>query len=212
MNPEEAEFLVSFICESDAIEGIDDDPSLVRAQIEQKHARGHVGALLLLREHSLQKVPLRPILVRQTQALIVAEQGEKGEREIEERHRGNWRDCDVWIGNEKCLSPTEVPSRMDKLIEETRDWQKTCHKLSKVQRATAIARFHYTYLHIHPFVDGNGRSGRALVYYLYRFAGLEPFIFTSADRHAKYYPCFRDPMAPLLMEDYFRERTRLSPR
>lgn len=209
---EETEFLVRLICESDAIEGIIDDPEVVRAQIMSRHARGHVGALLLLREHALQKVPMRPVLVRQTQAMIAAEQGEKGQDEIEEKYRGNWRDYDVRVGGRVCIPWQEVPARMDTLIEETRTWQKTCHKLSAVQRVAAIARFHYTYLHIHPFVDGNGRSGRALVYYLYRFCGLQPFVFTSADRSEAYYPCFRDPMAPMMMEEYFRNRTRLAPR
>jgi len=125
VNPTEVEFLVRFICESDAIEGIADDQSLVRTQIEQKYTRGHVGALLLLREHAMHKVPLRQILVLQTQSLIVSEQEEKGEREIAEKYRGSWRDCDVWIvkrvGGEivekrKTVSPAHVHSRMSTLI------------------------------------------------------------------------------------------------
>lgn len=206
---DEIEFLVHFICESDAIENIADDPSLVRAQIEQKYTRGHVGALLLLREHAEQKVPLRPILIRQTQSLIVAEQSEKGEREIAEKHRGNWRDCDVWVGSRKGASPEYVPSRMFTLIEKVARWQERCHKLSAEKTVTAIARFHYEYERIHPFIDGNGRSGRALVYYLYHFAGLEPFVFTANDRSKTYYQCFRDPTK---MVEYFRERTVLLPR
>ncbi len=204
MNTQEIEFLVRFVCESDAIEGIVDDPKLVRAQFEEELSRGHVGALLLLDECASQKTLLTPVLVKLTQSLIVAEQHEKGERELAEKYRGNWRDCDVWIGGRKGASPEYVPSQMLALIERTVRWQAMGAELPAARKVADIAQFHYEYERIHPFADGNGRSGRALVYYLYRFAGLYPFIFTASDRHETYYRCFRDPAR---MSEYFLERT-----
>ena len=41
-------FLTNFIVESDAIEGIEADPSLVKTQLEKRVENGHVGAILLL--------------------------------------------------------------------------------------------------------------------------------------------------------------------
>lgn len=212
MNPAEVEFLVRFICESDAIEGIVYDPALAKTHIKRRRTRGHVGAILRLGECADKKIPLTQEMVKQTQSLIVAEQHFKGEREVAKKYLGNWRDCDVWIGDKKGALPVYVPSLMFNLIKEAASWQETCASLSGMQKVAAIARFHYAYEDIHPFIDGNGRSGRALVYYLYRFAELEPFIFTAHDRHEKYYPCFSDPMAPLGMEEYFHNRTQLLPR
>ncbi|MDP1689649.1 MAG: Fic family protein [bacterium] len=211
-------FLARFVCESDAIEGITDDPELVALQLEKHSACGHVGALLLLEKYALQKAPLTNKRVRRVQSLIVTEQPEKGAPQIAEKYRGNWRDCNVWIverkGGEvveetKKVSPERVPSLMSTLIERIAQWQTVCAGFSAAQNIIAIAGFHYDYEQIHPFVDGNGRSGRALVYYLYRFAGLVPFVFTAQDRHETYYPCFRD-RSPETMCKYFLERTALA--
>lgn len=212
MNLEKIEFLVHFICESDAIENIADDRALVRSQLRGRRKRGHVGAILLLGELASRKELLTEDVIKRVQSLIVTEQPKKGQRKLAKKHRGQWRDCNMRIGDRVCVSWAEVHERMNTLIEETAHWQKTCGKLSAVQRVAAIARFHYAYEDIHPFADGNGRSGRALVYYLYRFCDLEPFIFTADDRHEAYYPCFRDSMAPLLMEEYFLSRTTILPR
>lgn len=199
-------FLVRFICESDAIEGIMDNPAIVRSQLQRTYGRGHVGAILRLNESASRQDLLTHALVKRTQSLIVAEQHEKGEGEIPEKYRGNWRDCHVSIGGRNGMTPSLIPSRMSVFIEETARWQARCAELPIRKKIDGIARFHYEYEHIHPFIDGNGRSGRALIYYLYRFAGLTPFIFTARDRYETYYQCFRDPAK---MVEYFLARTSL---
>ena len=202
----EIEFLVRFICESDAIESITNDPTFVRTQLENDKARGHVGAMLHLRECVKHKVLLSPHLIKQTQSLIVREQAEKGERAIATRHLGNWRDCNVSVSGRMCAGHQDVSALTLMLMEKLAHFQSIWSELLAIERVTVIARFHYEYLQIHPFVDGNGRSARALSYYLYRFAGLTPFVFTANDRHETYYRCFDNPMD---MIEYFHDRTIL---
>ncbi len=87
-------------------------------------------------------------------------------------------------------------------IKEVVRWQELYRENSHAENIVMIARLHMKFLIIHPFIDGNGRTSRALAYYLYLFAGLPPFIFTADDRHETYYRCFDEPII-----DYFFGRT-----
>ena len=75
---------------------------------------------------------------------------------------GKFRDSPVVIGNLKTgqlnfvpPSPMEVPY----LIRELLDWANVQNDLNPIILAGI---FHYEFVRIHPFVDGNGRTARAL--------------------------------------------------
>lgn len=84
--------------------------------------------------------------------------------EIRPEHLGTWRDCPVWIGSSRRAAVFEgppfpkVPRLMDDLISFTGR-----HDMDSIVRA-GIA--HAQFETIHPFVDGNGRVGRALIHRL----------------------------------------------
>lgn len=81
---------------------------------------------------------------------------------FDRRHLGQWRDCPVWIGPSRQQAQFEapphdhVPALMDDLIQFIGR-----HDVPNLSRA-AIA--HAQFETIHPFVDGNGRIGRALIH------------------------------------------------
>ena len=81
---------------------------------------------------------------------------------LDRRYLGEWRDCPVWIGPSRQRAEFEappyqqVPALMDDLIRFI-----SRHDVPDLSRA-AIA--HAQFETIHPFVDGNGRIGRALIH------------------------------------------------
>ncbi|MDE6304419.1 MAG: Fic family protein [Paramuribaculum sp.] len=59
-------------------------------------------------------------------------------------------------------SPEETPGLMADLI----DWYNTAEQESRFSPVELAALFHYRYIRIHPFEDGNGRIARLMVNYI----------------------------------------------
>lgn len=196
MNEKLRKFLANFIIESDAIEGIRADPVLVKTQLEECVDKGHVGALLLLETLAQNKEIIRKNVICKIQGLITAEQHTKpGGPKLRPEYIGQYRLVNVSIGGKMAPPPALVPSLMQSWVSRLAAWQKINLDNPTAESLRSIAKFHYEYEQIHPFVDGNGRSGRALAYYLLRYCGIAPFIFSNSDKHQTYYRCFDEPGA-----------------
>jgi len=76
--------------------------------------------------------------------------------------------------------PEDVPSDMDELLGEIAGINSGCDIL------TTAAYFHARFEYIHPFADGNGRVGRALLNY-FLMTREHPPIIIHEDDGAKYY-------------------------
>lgn len=71
--------------------------------------------------------------------------------------------------------PFHVPEEMEKLLS----WYKSSQHLHPIERATT---FHYRFVVIHPFDDGNGRIARILMNLILMKAGYPPCIIQTKHR------------------------------
>lgn len=213
MNQQAISDLAQFIFESDAIEGIQDNLDLLARQIKMKHERGHVGAMLMLGRLAGLSINapgyVTEKLICKVQGLITAEQHSKpGGPRLKDKYIGQFRDCPcvLMVGRvekHRFVDPVLIPDLMGGLIQRMQWWQDN-HKFKGWDyNVRAIARFHLDFETVHPFADGNGRTGRALVYYLMLWTSLRPFVFTNEDKSELYYPCFDNRTDYRPMERYF---------
>ncbi len=209
MEDAEKKFLAEFIKESDAIEGIQDDIGLLERQIADGKFNGHVGVMLLLETWARSETAwfVDQEFICRIQGLITAEQHLKpGGPKLPDVFIGKYRAVNVLVGGRKCPGPQLVPALMNVLLAEIRKWQRNVRDCKSRHNICTVADFHFIFELIHPFADGNGRTGRALVWYLFRCAGIKPFIFTNCDKRETYYLCFEKPEA---MRRYFMRKMGL---
>ena len=99
---------------------------------------------------------------------------------------GRLRSKDEWVrvGSHIAAAPEHVPNNLQAMFTT---WRSSGHE-HIVKR---IARFHLTFEHIHPFVDGNGRIGRVLNNYLLIRDHHVPINIKFIDR-SRYYDAFSE--------------------
>jgi Fic family protein len=101
---------------------------------------------------------------------------------IEKEWAGRYRSGKVIIGGTKHEPPEAIllPNLMNDLIKWTSKNQKLLHPIE------LAAILHHKFVHIHPFFDGNGRTGRLLMNTVIMQAGYPLTIILNNDRK-KYY-------------------------
>ncbi len=189
-----------FIRESNLIESVDIPLQAILIQLGYHDPKtsfgGHAGALLSANENAAENKPITERMARDWQGLIIEEQNAicaNTENLISGRHVGHYRDCGVSVGNKICPPAKTVPSKMKRLIRAINAFQARKNAKNPPGRNEIIeqlAAFHFWFLIIHPFVDGNGRTGRLLAWYLFIYFDLTPFVFTNYDKYKTYYRTF----------------------
>ena len=90
----------------------------------------------------------------------------------------------VRVGSHIAPPPVEVVGQLEKMLAE----YNAAREENIIKR---IAKLHLNFEYIHPFVDGNGRLGRALNNYLLIREGYVPINIKFIDRN-KYYEAFKE--------------------
>lgn len=176
------EFIVEYTYNSNAIEGNtltlrETDLVLRGLTIDKKplkdhmEAVGHKEAFEFLRELVKDNVPISENIIKQIHYLVIADKKED---------RGVYRKVPVHIMGAKCepVQPYLIKSKMEQLLKE--------FEKSDEHIVTKLARFHIEFESIHPFIDGNGRTGRLLVNLELMKAGYPPIDIKFTDRMAYY--------------------------
>ncbi len=176
------EFVVEYTYNSNAIEGNtltlrETDMVLRGLTIAQKplkdhmEAVGHKEAFDYVRDLVKDRAPLSERVIKQIHYLVLADKKED---------RGVYRKVPVRIMGAKHepVQPYMIQPKMEELLESYRN--STEHMIPR------LARFHIEFEGIHPFIDGNGRTGRLLVNLELMKAGFPPIDIKFTDRVAYY--------------------------
>lgn len=113
-------------------------------------------------------------LIKELHALVI--------QDIDPAIAGQYRNIDVFITGTEHVPPSglDVPNRMKELVE----WSnKNRKKMNVVDFASEL---HHKFVYIHPFQDGNGRTGRILMNIVLMQHGFPLSIIQKVDRQ-KYY-------------------------
>ena len=153
-------------------------------------AVGHKEAFDFVRDLVKEQMPLSESVIKQIHYLVLADKRED---------RGVYRRVPVKIMGAKHepVQPYLIQPKMEQLLEDYRN--DTDHIIPR------LARFHMEFEGIHPFIDGNGRTGRLLVNLELMKAGYPPIDIKFADR-ISYYNAFDEYYVkhdPGVMEQLF---------
>ena len=98
---------------------------------------------------------------------------------------GVYRRVDCYIGIETCPFPYQIQNLMKLWFEKTKELMILVHD-DKLSAKDCAFISHHIFEVIHPFIDGNGRTGRLLINKVLHDLGEEPIIIMFDDRN-KYY-------------------------
>lgn len=179
------EFLTEFTYNSNAIEGNtltlrETDLVLRGLTIDQKSLKEHLEVIAhkeafeYVKELVRENIEISEKVIKDIHYLVLADKRED---------RGKYRQIPVRIlgAAHEPVQPYLIAPRMEALLEQYKD--------SKEDFVTKLARFHIEFEGIHPFIDGNGRTGRLLVNLELMKMGYPPIDIKFTDR-LKYYKAF----------------------
>lgn len=179
------EFIVEYTYNSNAIEGNtltlrETDLVLKGLTIDKRPLKGHMEAVghkeafEFVIELVKDNVTISERIIKQIHYLVLADKKED---------RGVYRRIPVHImgAYHEPVQPYLIEPKMEQLLHDFAE--------NNEHIVTKLARFHIEFEGIHPFIDGNGRTGRLLVNLELMKAGYPPIDIKFTDRIA-YYDAF----------------------
>lgn len=149
-------------------------------------AKNHAEAIDKLQDIILNKQPVTEHLIKSLHGVLMKgagfsfAQGRDGQVIHKKIHVGEYKKQPNHVLTlsgkiHKYVDPIHVHDEMESLLQ----WLAAAKKIHPVERA---AQFHYKFVSIHPFDDGNGRMSRLLMNLLLMQSGYYPCIIQNAHR------------------------------
>ena len=181
------DFMVEFTYNSNAIEGNtltlkETAMALEGMTIDQKplkdhmEAIGHRDAFLFVLDIAEKKIHISESIIKQIHSLVLIDRPED---------KGTYRRIPVRImgAYTEPVQPYLIEPKITSLLADDAIRQESMNPIER------IARFHLEFEGIHPFIDGNGRTGRLILNLDLIRNGYPPINVKFADRK-KYYDAF----------------------
>ena len=155
------------------LQGITIDKKPLKDHLE---AVGYKEAFQYVEELAKQDKDLSEFDIKSIHNLVLADRLED---------RGTFRRVNVRIAGALTnpVQPYLIEPKIEELLNNYKVWSKTMHIVERV------ANFHLQFESIHPFIDGNGRTGRLIMNLQLIKEGLPAINIKFADRR-KYYDAF----------------------
>ena len=181
------EFMVDFTYNSNAIEGntltLKETAMVLEGlTIDQKplkdhlEAVGHRDAFLYVQDVATKELPLSESVIKNIHSLVLMNRPED---------RGVYRRVPFRImgATTEPVQPYLIEPKMNELLVKNEERKTTMNAMER------IARFHIEFENIHPFIDGNGRTGRLILNLDLIQNGYPPINMKFIDRK-RYYDAF----------------------
>lgn len=156
-----------------ALEGMTVDKKPLKDHLE---AVGHRDAFLYVQEIAAGELELSEYVVKNIHALVLMHRPED---------KGIYRRIPVRIvgAYTEPIEPHLIKEKMESLLLKNEE------RKSQISSIERIARFHLEFEGIHPFIDGNGRTGRLILNLELIRSGFPPINVKFTDRK-RYYDAF----------------------
>ncbi len=161
---------IEFLKESNAIEGVTDDDSLLQAGYAWEWLKEQKKLTLttLLKTHKILMLhqPLYP------------------------NEKGYFREVPVWVGGREGTNWIKIRVELKQWLLNVDDLIKNAGKEPDIFKERMCKQHHVVYEKIHPFVDGNGRTGRMFMNWERLKLGLPILVIHTGKEQRDYYDWF----------------------
>ena len=129
-----------------------------------------------LKHEIVKKTPISVELIKEVQKILTSGAYDERRYIVNEERPGEFKRKDYVVGKDEIgAAPQDVEPEMQDLVAEVQDYQG-----NKILTLTAY--FHCKFESIHPFADGNGRTGRTMMNYLLMIHDYPPVVIYNEDK------------------------------